>query len=217
MGNYQTLEKQHQEILNILNKISVILKEKNSSGCAEDLYKLLTNLQSLLNRHFLLEDDYMYPVLREHPDKRIRNVVNSFFAEIEGLKQEFFAYTAKWNSVKDITDSYELFLSETQKIVIALKNRIDREDKSLFPAIARITQVKSNHKKNRFNILNLSKWLLITSGVLFIINSILIFAGIHHPCCGWPYPCPISLLFFGAGIILFGISSDAFKSNKNRT
>jgi hypothetical protein len=56
-----------------------------------------------------------------------------------------------------------------------------------------------------------SKWLLIIAGVLLIIDSILIFAGISNPFFGWPLPCPVTILLLGAGILLFGIGSKAFK------
>ncbi len=216
MGNYQTLVKQHHEILNILHKMSCILEEKDSSDHtvrAVNLYKLLIKLQSLLNSHLLLEDDYMYPVLREHPDARVRNVVNSFFAEIDGLKRTFSAYAGKWGSAESIANSYPVFVSETREIITALQNRINREEKDLFPAIIRITQPESSEKQ-RFNILSLSKWLLMIAGTLFVLESILVLTGIHCFCCEWTLPCFVPLLLFGLGIIFFSISSDAFKRKK---
>ncbi|MFH2012061.1 MAG: hypothetical protein ABIJ37_05040 [Pseudomonadota bacterium] len=60
-------------------------------------------------------------------------------------------------------------------------------------------------------MLTVSKWLLIIAGVLFIVESILIIAGVRTIICGWPLPCPGSFLFLGVGLLLFGISSNAFK------
>lgn len=60
-------------------------------------------------------------------------------------------------------------------------------------------------------MLTVSKWLLIISGVLLIIDSIGIVAGIPNPISGWPLPCPVTLFLLGAGILLFGIGSKAFK------
>jgi hypothetical protein len=56
-----------------------------------------------------------------------------------------------------------------------------------------------------------SKWLLIIAGAMLILDSILIFAGKPNPLFGWPLPCPVTLLFLGAGILLFGVGSKAFK------
>ena len=60
-------------------------------------------------------------------------------------------------------------------------------------------------------MLTASKWLFIISGALLILDSITIFAGIPNPFFGWPLPCPITLFLLGAGILLFGIGSKAFK------
>jgi hypothetical protein len=60
-------------------------------------------------------------------------------------------------------------------------------------------------------MLTVSKWLLIIPGAFLILDSILIFAGKPNPFEGWPLPCPVTLLLLGAGILLFGIGSKAFK------
>jgi hypothetical protein len=63
-------------------------------------------------------------------------------------------------------------------------------------------------------MLTVSKWLLIGAGALLVIDSIGIMAGIPNPLFGWPLPCPVTLLLLGAGILLFGSSSMAFKKEK---
>ena len=60
-------------------------------------------------------------------------------------------------------------------------------------------------------MLTVSKWLFIIAGALLIYDSVLIFAGKPNPLFGWPLPCPVTLLLLGAGILLFGIGSKAFK------
>lgn len=60
-------------------------------------------------------------------------------------------------------------------------------------------------------MLTASKWLLLIGSVLLIADSIMIFAGIPNPFFGWPLPCPVALLLLGLGILLFTISSKAFK------
>jgi len=60
-------------------------------------------------------------------------------------------------------------------------------------------------------MLIISKWLLTIAGVLLIYDAILIFAGKPNPISGQPLPCPLSLFLLGLGLILFTISSKAFK------
>jgi hypothetical protein len=58
----------------------------------------------------------------------------------------------------------------------------------------------------------ISKWLLMVAGVALILDSACMAFHIPNPLFGWPLPCPLTLLFLGAGIILFAISSKSFKS-----
>ena len=60
-------------------------------------------------------------------------------------------------------------------------------------------------------MLTASKWLLIIAGALLILDSLFMFAGKPNPLFGWPLPCPVTLLVLGAGILLFGIGSKAFR------
>jgi len=60
-------------------------------------------------------------------------------------------------------------------------------------------------------MLTVSKWTLVTAGMLLIMDSVLIIARIPNPLFGWPLPCPVTLMLLGAGIVLFGVSSKAFK------
>jgi hypothetical protein len=66
-------------------------------------------------------------------------------------------------------------------------------------------------EQKEVRMLTASKWILIIAGVLLIIDSIVMFAGIPNPVFGWPLPCPVTLLLLGVGIILFGISNRAFE------
>lgn len=61
-------------------------------------------------------------------------------------------------------------------------------------------------------MLTASKWLLIIGGALLALGALLRFGGINTlPLVGWAIPCPISLLIVGVGILLFALSSNAFK------
>ena len=69
---------------------------------------------------------------------------------------------------------------------------------------------------NGENMLIASKWLLIIAGGVLILDSIwliirLIIVGIPNIFFSWPLPCPVTLLLLGVGLLLFGISSRAFK------
>jgi hypothetical protein len=57
-----------------------------------------------------------------------------------------------------------------------------------------------------------SKWFLIVGSVLLIIDAIMIVAKIPNPIPGFPLPCPVTWCVLGVGLLLFAISSKAFKN-----
>jgi len=60
-------------------------------------------------------------------------------------------------------------------------------------------------------MLTISKWLLVISGVLLMLDAIAIIVGIPNPHPGWPLPCPITIFLLGGGILLFALGSKSFK------
>ena len=60
-------------------------------------------------------------------------------------------------------------------------------------------------------MLTISKWLFVISGVLLIVDSVLMFAGKPNLLFGLPLPCPVTLALLGLATILFGLSGKAFE------
>lgn len=60
-------------------------------------------------------------------------------------------------------------------------------------------------------MLALSRALLILAGLLLLFDGVLILASIPNPLAGLPLPCPLTIMILGAGIVLFSLSSKAFK------
>ena len=51
-----------------------------------------------------------------------------------------------------------------------------------------------------------SQILLIIAGVLLVADAVLM--ALHRPNLikSWPLPCPVTLIFLGVGVLLFGIA-----------
>ncbi|MFC1941260.1 hypothetical protein ACFLWL_02495 [Chloroflexota bacterium] len=52
-----------------------------------------------------------------------------------------------------------------------------------------------------------SQILLIIAGILLIVDAACMIARRPNPIKGWSWPCPITLILLGLGIILFSIAS----------
>lgn len=125
------LRKQHEEILIIVNRISDGLETKKET----ELLDLIDNLGVLLEEHLLLEDDFLYPALKRRTKEGIRDVATLFSIELGGIRDAFSKYSSKWSSSGVIGQSRIYFTSETKALLTALRRRIAKEDKDLFPLV----------------------------------------------------------------------------------
>ncbi len=135
MTPIEKLKKQHMGILAILDQISANLHAANENECASSLLQLIKQLSSLLEEHLLIEDDFLYPALKKRPQSDIRDIAYEFSIELGGIKNVFLDYTNKWTSSKNIVQSNMDFISESKALVGALRRRIVREDRELFPIV----------------------------------------------------------------------------------
>ena len=49
--------------------------------------------------------------------------------------------------------------------------------------------------------------LLIIAGVLLLVDASYMIARRPNPIKGWPFPCPVTLIALGLGVILLSIAS----------
>jgi hypothetical protein len=63
----------------------------------------------------------------------------------------------------------------------------------------------------REDMLKVSRVLLVVSGLLLILDAVLMATGTPNPLFGWPLPCPLTLTVLAVGILLFALGSNAFK------
>lgn len=167
MNYYQSLTEQHQTILYLLTSLekeTLKIKETQKFNNIPELKKILSTLSSTLKKHLLLEDDFMYPVLREHPNKEIRELAEKFSKEMGRLKQAFSAYINKWKPLENIKSSPSAFISDTQTIILALRTRIAKEEKILFPNIK-----YNKHKTLITNKTPYKKWLFLLIGISTLV------------------------------------------------
>ncbi|WP_456325727.1 hemerythrin domain-containing protein [Desulfonauticus submarinus] len=167
MNYYQSLTEQHQTILSLLASLEkeiLKIKEDQKFNNISELKKILSKLSSTLKDHLLLEDEFMYPVLREHPNKEIRELAEKFSKEMGGLKHAFSAYINKWVPLENIKTSPSAFISDTKTIISALQIRIAKEEKILFPNIK-----YNKHKTLITNKTPYKKWLFFLIGISTIV------------------------------------------------
>jgi hemerythrin-like domain-containing protein len=127
--------RQHEEILELISKLSGYLYEQKLKNDAQEARKILSKLSGALKVHLAMEDNSLYPRLLASKDEKIKKIARQFIEEIGGIAPVFNNYLNKWPNPASIESNPSEFINETNKLFNALKNRIERENNILYPLI----------------------------------------------------------------------------------
>ncbi len=127
---------QHDILEKIAGELAVCIADSgNVLNNSDRIYRLLTDLARNIKVHLTLEDASLYPVLTIIDDQSVSDVSAGFVQEMGGIKETLDAYFSKWSSGYAIKENSELFMAETDGILKALRDRIERENNVLYPMI----------------------------------------------------------------------------------
>ena len=102
-----------------------------------ELYLLRRELSSALIRHLKAEDWLLYPRLLVSPNQAIARTALSFSEEMGGLAEAYTKYAERWGSYA-IQSDWDGYRTETADIIQTLTNRIQREDRELYPLLEKL-------------------------------------------------------------------------------
>lgn len=128
---------QHAEIMQILNE----LQTRAASGLEEhhkEIARLLIKLRFKVKLHLASEDKILFPVIRNEGDCPESAMLASYEEEMQGLAGVFLEFIQRWEYAEQILNNSSEFLQEAAGAIEALSKRIAREERELYPAIARL-------------------------------------------------------------------------------
>jgi hemerythrin-like domain-containing protein len=128
-------KQQHDELLVIAGEISQKLKPMQVKLNAESIRSSLSALSGKLKIHVAMEDKGLYSRLAKSKDPQVKMKAQRFLEEMGGIAQVFEGYNKKWQSTEDIIADPESFIKETNQIITALAQRIDKENNELHPMV----------------------------------------------------------------------------------
>jgi len=132
----EKLKRQHQAILALIRQIDNNAGNLSNVRSADAALEDINQLRELLEEHLLVEDDFLYPVLKKRSDQLVRDTANLFAVQFGGIRLAFENYKAKWNSVGEIQRAPNQFRSETKALAGVLQLRIRSEEAELFPLLS---------------------------------------------------------------------------------
>lgn len=136
MSSIMQLRTDHVELIDICQ-----LLEGSIAGATPpssvDLFGVRNRLTSRLIAHLKAEDWLLYPRLLESGNPQIASTARRFVDEMGGLAAAFNAYVEGWDALR-IEREWAGYQHETAAIIEALRCRITRENRELYPLIEKL-------------------------------------------------------------------------------
>jgi hemerythrin superfamily protein len=132
---FDIIQRQHAEILKLAQDMLKYDSIPQVSENAFNISLLLGNLSGKLTFHLSGEDKCIYPYLMNKQDKTTQETTRQFASEMGGLAQAFNDYITKYLSGIKIKDNPAGFIQESREIMKAVIERIDKEEKFLYPLL----------------------------------------------------------------------------------
>ncbi|SDG62100.1 hemerythrin domain-containing protein [Desulfosporosinus hippei] len=132
--NINNLKRQHQEIRQLVDDIESLLNQ-DVMAKAFDISLKIATLAGKLSFHLKSEDDFLYPSLIISKDEDLKKISLSFNQEMGHIAQSFSDYKTKYMSSTRIKEACTQFIADTRSIILELRNRLNKEDKKLYPIV----------------------------------------------------------------------------------
>ena len=95
----------------------------------------INTLAGKLNIHMKTEHKFLYPELINSSNTNLRNISKEYSEEMGSIHIIFTEFKNQFNTKNKILNDKDKFLIESKKVLKLLENRIEKEDKSLYPKI----------------------------------------------------------------------------------
>ena len=127
------LRGEHACLIEIAQRLNAII-ELGAPPPSAGIEALRRELATALIAHLQAEDWLLYPGLLNSHYPAIVDVARRFNAEMGSLSRTFIDYSERW-MLKPAVSDWATFCRETRSITDALIERIERENKELYPLL----------------------------------------------------------------------------------
>lgn len=133
MTRTATLRRQHDVILHRAETIETLSAMLDEPRDVRALLRELRRMDGALIAHLGAEDNVLYPEMARSIDPMTASTAIRFMREMGDLAQTYQAFTTKWMNERRIAADPNGFRASLNTILVALKERISRENEELYP------------------------------------------------------------------------------------
>lgn len=132
MTTIKNLERQHNDIYEVLNKTKEMINGSELESQSMEIAKNISILAGKLKIHLSNEDKYLYPALLNKGDKVLQNKTQKYINEMGHLSETYMSFKDKYNTRSKILAEPKLFIKEANEVFKAVLDRMHREDSDLY-------------------------------------------------------------------------------------
>ena len=129
------LNEHHKKLWDFLQKLQSYQSDAEVLAHGKEISATISQLSGILSVHLAAEDKYLYPALQKDPAAHIQQLAAKFSRDMGTLADVYKAYRDRFMLTSQIEADPALFLQETARVLQALSNRLQKEDKELYPLL----------------------------------------------------------------------------------
>ena len=130
--NIDKFKKDHEEILAQVNDLRELVQSGISENAAA-IAKLVVTMSSAIKLHLAAEDRMLYPAYSKSNDSSISKIGQMFQKEMGEIASVYLEFVKRWSIPSKVSADPMRFREEANSIFKALHQRIQRENKELYP------------------------------------------------------------------------------------
>lgn len=104
---------------------------------AERIAELIISMSAVIKVHLAAEDRVIYPAIEACADGRLAELGRRFQTEMIAIAADYTAFARQWNTAGHLRTDPEGFRAQANRVLRALYERMQREDRDFYPAIER--------------------------------------------------------------------------------
>lgn len=132
--NIDRFKQQHVAILEGIHALRE-LAHRGIAGHAPEIADRLELLAGVVTQHLAVEDRILYPSLERSGDESIARMSVAWQEDMKGIASEFIRFSRHWSSAARLVDQPEDFRAEANRVLKAVHERLQRENREFYPAI----------------------------------------------------------------------------------
>jgi hemerythrin-like domain-containing protein len=133
MARTNSLRAQHDAVEAMIDQIFAGIEHYRSDRDAFPLTMKLARLAGTLRTHFALEEEILYPSMIASDHREAAVMARVFRTDHSQLASQFERFVDRWSRSDAIAASLRQFEYEAGMLFAALRERIDKENRELYP------------------------------------------------------------------------------------